>query len=266
MHGRVESVEWLTPHLVRVVLGGDGLRGFTAGEFSDHYVKLMFPPPGATYTAPFEPDVVRETLPRELWPVQRTYSVRRWDSARGELTVDFVVHGDSGVAGPWAARARRGDLIQLRGPGGAYTPDPMADWHLMVGDEAALPAIAASLERVPPGRPVHVLMEVDGSDDEIPLWSPGDLRLTWLHRSKTVGDESLLPDAVADLTFPDGSVHAFVHGEAGAVRAVRRHLLAHRRIPRAALSVSGYWRRSLTEDGWQSSKAEWNAEVDQDLR
>jgi len=49
-------------------------------------------------------------------------------------------------------------------------------------------------------------------------------------------------------------VHAFVHGEAGFVRSVRRHLLADRGIPRSDLSVSGYWRRGRDEDGWQADK------------
>ena len=88
MYGRVEHVEQLTPHMVRIVLGGEGLDGFTAGEFTDHYVKLAFPPPGAPYTVPFDAAEVRATLPRSLWPVLRTYTVRSWEA--GRLTIDFV--------------------------------------------------------------------------------------------------------------------------------------------------------------------------------
>ena len=71
--------------------------------------------------------------------------MRAWDAERSLLTLDFVVHGDEGVAGPWAAAAKPGDVLQLTGPGGAYTPDPDAAWHLMVGDLSVLPAIGASL-------------------------------------------------------------------------------------------------------------------------
>jgi NADPH-dependent ferric siderophore reductase len=177
------------------------------------------------------------------------------------LTIDFVHHGDTGVAGPWAANARPGDGLQLLGPGGAYTPDPAADWHLMVGDESVLPAISASLRRVPAGRPVHVVVEVDGPHDEVALDTPGDLRLTWLHRN---GDPDVLVEAVAALPFPDGAVHAFVHGEASAVRALRRHLILERGIPREALSVSGYWKRDRTEEGWREEKPAWNRLVEQD--
>ncbi len=263
MHGQVERVEQLTPHMVRVVFGGPGLDGFAAGEFTDHYVKLMFPPPGAPYSVPFDPQQVRDELPREQWPTLRTYSVRSWEA--GLLTIDFVVHGDTGVAGPWALGAKPGDLLQFRGPGGAYAPDATAAWHLMVGDESALPAIAAALARIPVGVPVHVFLEVDGPADELPLDSPGDLHVSWLHRDSDPDAPDLLLRAVEKLDFPAGRVHAFVHGEATATRALRRHLLAGRGMPRADLHVSGYWRRTLTEDGWQSSKAEWNREVEQDV-
>ena len=135
----VRSVEPLTPQMLRVVLGGDGLAGFGAGPFTDHYVKLQIPPDGAPYEAPFDPERIKADLPREQWPRIRTYSVRHWDPDRLELTIDFVNHGSRGVAGPWAAAAAPGDAIQLIGPGGAYAPDPEADWHLLVGDACVHP-------------------------------------------------------------------------------------------------------------------------------
>jgi len=225
--------------MVRVVLGGEELQGLGAGAFTDHYVKLRITPPGADE------------------PRTRTYTVREWDGER--LTIDFVVHGATGVAGPWAENARPGDELLLLGPGGAYTPDPDADWHLMAGDASVIPAIAASLRRIPAGRPVHVLIAVDGPEEEQPLDTPGDLRLRWLH-----GDDELV-DAVTALDFPPGDVHAFVHGEASAVRALRRHLLVDRGLRREALSISGYWKRTRTEEGWREDKAEWNRLVEQDI-
>jgi len=259
---RVEDVRRLTPHLIRVVVGGEDLEGFAAGEFTDHYVKLQIPPKGAPYSAPFDADDVKARLPRDQWPRTRSFTVRRWDAERTLLTIDFVDHGDVGVAGPWASAARPGDGLQLMGPGGAYTPDPAADWHLMVGDEAVVPAIAASLERLREGVPVHVILEVGGPEDEVALATPGDLRVTWLHRRAGVDDA--LVEAVRALAFPEGAVHAFVHGEASAVRAVRRHLVVDRGIPRDALSVSGYWKRGRTDEGWREDKAEWNRQVEAD--
>lgn len=239
--------EPLTPHMVRVVLGGDGLRGFEAGAFTDHYVKLRLPDRDGTIRT-------------------RTYTVRDWDAAAGELTIDFVVHGDAGVAGPWAARAEPGDTLELLGPGGAYTPDPDADWHLLAGDACVLPAIAAALRRIPPGVPVHVVAEVDGEDERQELATPGDLRLTWLHRSAPPGEEpELLAGAVRALELPAGRGQAFVHGEASSVRALRRHLLAERGLDPAALSISGYWKLRRTEEGWREDKAEWQRLAEADL-
>jgi NADPH-dependent ferric siderophore reductase len=255
----VESKTWLTPRMVRLVLGGDALEGFGAGEFTDHYVKLLLPPAGAPYAAPFDPAAIKAQLPRHQWPRLRTFTVRDWDPAARRLTIDFVIHGDSGLAGPWAARAQPGDRLQLLGPGGAYAPRPDAAWHLMVGDPSVLPAIAASLARVPAGVPVFVLVEVDGPEDEIALETPGDLRLRWVRR----GDDALLA-AVRALELPDGPGQHFVHGEAGAVRDVRRHLLVERAVPREATSISGYWKRTRDEEGWREDKPEWNrlAELD----
>src|SRR4051812_14597644 len=105
-HARVESVERLSARMIRVVLGGEGLKGFGAGEFTDHYVKLLLPPPGAPYGPPFDVEDIRARLPREQWPRTRTYTVQAWDPERTRLTIDFVHHGDAGVAGPWAASAQ----------------------------------------------------------------------------------------------------------------------------------------------------------------
>lgn len=263
MHGQVEHVEPLTPHLVRVVLGGAGLDRFGTDGWTDTYVNLLFLPPDAPYTVPFDVKWAR-TLPREQWPAPRRYTVRHWDPERRRLTLDFVVHGDEGVAGPWARDAQPGDLMQLQGPGGGYAPDPDADWHLLVGDESALPAIAAALEQLAPTAHAVAVLLVDGPDDELALTCPGRSDVTWLHRDSAAGDQQLA-DAVRALDFPPGRVHAFVHGEAGETRAVRRHLLGDRGVAREALSVSPYWRRTFTDERWREVKQEWLAEVEQDV-
>ncbi|MFI7601509.1 siderophore-interacting protein [Actinoplanes sp. NPDC049681] len=255
--GVVTRVEQLTPHMVRIVVGGDGLREVQAGEFTDHYVKVLFPRPGVAYPEPFDMGAIRETMPLDAWPAVRTYTVRRWDPEVPELWLDFVVHGDEGIAGPWAASARPGDVVRFTGPGGGYAPDPAAGWHLLAGDESALPAIAAALERMPAGARVHAFVEVADAAEEQKL----DAGVTWLHRGGRPVGEALVA-AVRDLEWPAGDVQAFVHGEAGFVKELRRLLRVEKQIPAARLSISGYWRRGLNEDGWQSSKREWNQQVE----
>ena len=258
----VIRTERITPHMIRVVLGGAGLAGFPAGEFTDSYVKLMFAPAGASYRAPFDVEQLQAQLPRDLWPVTRTYTVRAWDAVSGQLTIDFVHHGDQGLAGPWAAAARPGDVIQLTGPGGAYAPHPDADWHLLAGDEAALPAIAAALEKLPAGVPALVFIEVTGPEEEqTGLVAPPGVDLRWLHRGDALPGVALV-QAVHATPLPPGNGHVFVHGEAYAVRDLRRHLRAERGLDPEFTSISGYWRRGDTEDRWQAGKREWNAAIE----
>lgn len=256
---QVVRTERLTPHMQRVVLGGEGLAAFSADTCTDHYVKLLFPAGGATYPEPFDMERIREDFPREQWPVTRTYTVRHWDAEHREMTLDFVIHGDEGLAGPWATRVRPGEKVHFMGPGGAYAPDPAADWHLFAGDESALPAIARSLEALPDGARAFAFVEVEGPEEEQKIDS--DVEVVWLHRAGRPAGQALV-EAVRALDFPGGRLHAFVHGEAACVKELRRYLRVEREIPREDLSISGYWRLGHNEDGWQASKREWNARIE----
>ena len=256
---RVVRTERLTPHMQRVVLGGEGLAEFTAGTCTDHYVKLLFGPEGVSYPEPFDMQRIREEFPREQWPVTRTYTVRAWNPEHRELTLDFVVHGDEGLAGPWAMRVQPGEIVRFMGPGGAYAPDGAADWHLFAGDESALPAIATALESLPDGAVARAFIEVSGPEEEQKIDS--DVEVVWLHRGERPLGQALV-EAVRALEFPEGRVHAFVHGEAAFVKELRKLLRVERAIPREDLSISGYWRLGHNEDGWQASKREWNAQVE----
>jgi NADPH-dependent ferric siderophore reductase len=235
--GEVESTRWLTPLLVRVVLGGDGLAGFEMPDATDTYVNVALPPDDA----------------------RRRYTVRSWDAATGRLALDVVVHGDEGVGGPWAAQAAPGDVLRFDGPSGGYRPDASADWHLLVGDESALPAIAASLEACPDGVPVVVRLLCDGPAHEIDLAAPDGLDLRWLHRPAS------LPDEVAGLGLPPGRGHAFVHGEAEEIRAIRRHLLTGGGMTRADMSCSPYWRRTMTDEAWRTVKKDFVTAMEADV-
>ncbi|MFF4898909.1 siderophore-interacting protein [Streptomyces sp. NPDC001068] len=256
---QVVRTERLTPHMQRVVLGGEGLAGFAADTCTDHYVKLLFGPEGVTYPEPFDLERIRAELPREHWPVTRTYTVRSWDAEHRELSLDFVVHGDEGLAGPWACRVRPGETVRFMGPGGAYAPAPDADWHLLAGDESALPAIARSLESLPADARAFAFVEVSGPEEEQKIDS--DVEVVWLHRGARPVGEALI-EAVRELEFPEGRVQAFVHGEASFVKNLRSLLRVEHAIPREDLSISGYWRLGHDEDGWQASKRDWNARIE----
>ncbi|WP_298179349.1 siderophore-interacting protein [Saccharomonospora sp.] len=250
LQARVLRTERLTPCMIRIVCGGEGLASFQHNGFTDCYVKMLFPVPGVRYPEPFDLDVVKATLPRDQWPRMRTYTVRHYDAEAGELTLDFVVHGDKGLGGPWADQARPGDEMLLRGPGGAYAPRADVDHHLLVGDESALPAIAASLEALSADATATVRLLVEDPAEQQPLSTKAAADVRWLYRV----DGADLAEEVRGLDLGSGVVQAFVHGEAGMVRDLRGHLLRERGISKELLSISGYWRKGRTDEDWRKEK------------
>ena len=276
---QVVSTEQLAPHMVRVVLGGTGFDTFKPGEFTDSYVKFVF--------VREDVDVAKlkgrftaltldsfNKLPPEQQPTVRTYTVRRVDAKARQITVDFVVHGEHGVAGPWAAAAKPGDTIYLMGPGGAYSPDPAADWHLFAGDEAGLPAISAALEALPPNAVGKAVIEVAGPEDEIDLVAPESVEISWIYRGgradlvgdEFAGDNAPLVEAVKTTPWLPGQAHVFIHGEAQAVmHNLRPYIRKERGVDAKWASISGYWRRGRTEETFKQWKKELaDAEAGQD--
>ncbi|GAB2549026.1 siderophore-interacting protein [Nocardia heshunensis] len=233
----VQNTIRLTDHLIRVRLGGPGFTAFQPNDSTDAYVKLVFPGPDG------------ETV--------RTYTVREVDAAAQEIAIDFVYHGDEGVAGPWAAAAEPGDTIELMGPGGGYAPRADADWHLFAGDESALPAIAAACAVLPADAVGQVFLEVAGPGDELSFAYPEGVALTWIHRGDAEPGEALAA-AVRSAPWLDGNVQVFIHGEARAVmHDLRPYIRKERGVPAVwASSISGYWRLGRTEEGFRRWKSE----------
>ncbi|MBL3700306.1 siderophore-interacting protein [Leucobacter luti] len=247
----------LSPHLVRIVAGGPGMAAVEPNPHTDAYSKMLFAHPDTALTPPYDLDALRAELAPELLPVTRTYSIRRVDLDRGELWIDFVTHGDEGVAGPWADRARAGDPVVLRGIGGGYSPDPTASWHLLAGDESAIPAIAAALEAMPADARGVAFIEVAGEPDILELTAPPGITVTWLFRGEApAGTSDVLVNAVRGAEWLPGRVQVFVHGERGAMKALRPYFTDERGLERAQLSLSPYWAHGRREDAFQAEKRE----------
>lgn len=267
----VVRTEQLTPHIVRVVLGGKGFDTFTPGENTDSYVKLVFVADDvdADSLTSFGRQLTSDSfdkLPPERRPTVRTYTVRRADPQKREITVDFVVHGDHGVAGPWAASATPGRRLFVMGPSGAYAPHPEADWHLLAGDESALPAISAALEALPGNAKGYAFIEVAGPEDKIELTAPEGVLVRWIYRGgradlvldDAAGDHAPLVAAVKEAAWLPGQVQVFIHGEAQAVmHNLRPYIRKDRGVDaKWASSISGYWRRGRTEETFREWKRE----------
>jgi NADPH-dependent ferric siderophore reductase len=259
--------EEVTSHMVRVVLGGSGFDTFTPSEFTDSYVKLVVVADDVDVAGLLRPLTLDSfaDLPAAKQPVVRTLTVRRADPAAREIAIDVVVHGEHGAAGQWAATAEPGRPVYLMGPSGAYAPDPAADWHLLAGDESALPAISVALEALPANAIGQVFIETAEPEDEIPLTAPDGVQINWIYRGgradlvgeDRAGDHAPLIEAVKSAPWLPGQVHSFVHGEAQAVmHNLRPYIRKDREVAAKWASISGYWRRGRTEETFRQWKKE----------
>ncbi len=253
----VEETRWLSPHLVRVIAGGPGFADLQECVATDMYAKLLFARPELGLEPPYDLVALKDELASGDRPVKRTYTIRWLDRGARRLAIDFVVHGDTGVAGPWAAAAAPGDTLVLMGPSGNWSPNQDAAWHLFVGDDSALPAIAAGIEALHADAVGHAYLEVDTAADILSLDAPAGIELHWLLRDgRTPGTTTLLVDAVAAGPWPEGHVDAFVHGERGAMKALREVLFKDKGLARSQVSLSGYWAFGREEDRFQAEKRE----------
>ena len=249
----VQHREWLSPHTVRITAGGPGFDALRMNEFTDKYAKIIFVDSGLGLTPPYDLAALRESLPSDQQPVSRTYTLRRADVQRQQLAIDFVVHGDEGIAAPWAAHAEPGDILTMSGAGGAYHPDPGSDWHLFAGDESALPAICSALEALPGDARGLAYLETSDPGEYLDAMLPSGMEVTWLHRPQPGSQPRLLADALLAGPWLSGQADVFAHGERESMKAVRSALKS-RLGDGDRLSLSGYWASGRTEDVFQSEK------------
>jgi NADPH-dependent ferric siderophore reductase len=235
----VATVAAVTPTVRRVRLRGTPDAVSAAGPT----VHLLVPRVGDP--DPRWPGIARDG--RIVWPSGahgvslRSYTARRQDRDRGEVDVDFVLHGD-GPAAAWAAAAAPGSALGVAG--GASLGAAPAGWLLLAGDETALPAIARILAEAAPTTRGVVLAEVGDAAEEQPLPAPPGVEVRWLHREgRAPGATDLLAPAVAALERPEGDdVFAWVAAESAAVRAIRADLRGRWGLTRAQHHAIGYWR------------------------
>lgn len=247
---RVELVEDITPMMRRVHFGGSGVAGYVAAGPHIPNIKLYFPVPGQPLDLPDRGDQGYAWGPGQRERV-RTYTVRSLSA--GTLAVDFVRHGDDGLASGWAERAVPGDELGALAGGGAVVGQ--ARWVLLMGDETALPAIGGLLERFGPEQRGLVLIEVAGPREEQDLPVPAGVELRWLHRNGAApGTTTLLQDALAGVDFPSPElaaeqVRVWVSAESAVVRFARAHLKA-RGFARRHQLIIGYWHLGMNEPGY----------------
>lgn len=227
LHFEVASTASLTPHMQRIELTAAELDGFRYAAGQD--VMLLVAADGRK-------------------PVRRRYTIRYLDAAARILTIDVVLHGD-GPGERWVRSARPGDRIEGIGPRGKIFPNPAADWHLFMGDEAALPAILAMTESLPGDADAALVLEIPEADDEQEVLAAARTRVSWLHRlGRPAGNPAALAAEAAEVELPPGSGHAYLLGEATVVLALRE-VLASRGLPPEQMSPKAYWGRGRANAG-----------------
>ncbi|NYH41431.1 NADPH-dependent ferric siderophore reductase [Micromonospora jinlongensis] len=244
--------------LVRVTFGGADLVDF-AGGGRDQSVSLFLPHPGQD--APVVPIEQGEdwfgvwrALPADVRAVMRSYTIREHRSADGEVDIDFVSHGDTGPASRWAALAGPGDRVLLLGPtvsdnrSVCFRPPEGTDLVLLAADETALPATEGILAWLPAGTRVRAWIEVPDAADITDLATAADVEIKWVVRGSTPPGTDLLVSAIRAARLPAGIPYAWIAGESGVVRALRRHLVGERGFDRRRVIFAGYWRCGLSEE------------------
>lgn len=207
--------EQLTPHLVRLTLGGEGLAGFTSTGIPDEWVGLVVP-------GQFQ---------------SRYYTVRSWNGA--ELVVDVVVH-DVGLVTEWATGECVGDQVTITEPKGSFLMPERAAWLLLVGDITALPAMARIAETHGSALPTRIWAEIPDLPEDLDSYLPEGPEITWL--APADDGASTLAAVVKAIDWPEGEGYFWMAGESAQMRAIRKFLMRERRLPATAYDVMGYWR------------------------
>ncbi len=231
---QVLSVRDLSPHMRRITLTGEALSDFPENKESAH-VKAIFPNPKLGNNKP------KLGLYLGFKKFMRSYTIRSFDKLNLALTIDFAVNDHQGLASSWALKAKPGDYLGIAGPGEVKHPDLSANNHLFFGDITALPAIAATLEKLPTHATGHVYIQVPDEGDIQTLTAPSAIQIHWLvtHNKLTKKFVQALESHGTNLV--DTAI--FIAAEASIVRQLKQHLNNNCHYKKTMLYASAYWKQ-----------------------
>ncbi len=240
----VKRVTELSPAMRRITLTGDDLPDFLSASFDDH-IKLMVPDAiGATLHVPIVGPAGLVFAADKPRPAMRDYTPRRYDPASNELDIDFVLH-HKGPATDWASHAEPGHFVGIAGPRGSFVIPMAFDWHLLIGDETAIPAIGRRLEELPATAKAIVLVKTATAEARIELSSRCELDIRWVAEAESASPRmSALEAATRDIALPDGEGYVWAAGEYSDIKAVRRYLGDELGIDKSRIRAASYWRKS----------------------
>ena len=241
----VQEVLQISPSLIRIVFQGEDLTDFKSDSFDDH-VKLFFP--DAVTGHLLKPEMTEQGLKfaDDIKPIARDYTPRLFDLDAKTLTIDFVIH-DAGPATKWAQHANIGDQIAIGGPRGSMVIPMVYQHYVLMGDDAALPAIARRLEELPASAQATVIIEVNSPADEITLDSAAKVQVTWLHREgQASGQVTLFQQALQNLSLPQQDYFIWLAAETQVARQLRKILVEQYQVAKDAIKATGYWQHGTS--------------------
>lgn len=236
----VVAARILTPGMIRITLGGQGMAGFTSTGVGDEYLRVFLPGPGAS--APVLPFATADSWdyhPGQTPSPMRTYTVRGVDPHHGTADIDFVMH-DGGVAAEWAKGARPGDVVGLNSPTGLYDPPADITWQVLMADATGLPAAARLAEQAPAGVRTRVVIEVLDPTHRQEIACGPHVEVAWVYGGNG-SSQSQLDALIRSIDLPTGSGYVWFAGETKVLRSVRRHLRHERRFAPNRYKLIGYW-------------------------
>jgi len=179
--------------------------------------------------------------------VSRRYSVRDVDSTNDELTL-WVTVDHVGPGSTWVQSATPGDEIDVIGPRGKIPLDPVADWHLFMGDISALAAAYRMAESIEvPGRVIFII-EIDAPDDALTATFDEGLGVTGIfveRRGRDLKDPAGLLSGLAAFELPPDLGHVYLFGEFHVVRTLVT-AVTDRGVAPEQISHKPYWRSGLS--------------------
>ena len=262
--GTVLARRMVTPGMVRVTLGGEGLREMATTGIGDEYVRLFFPDlKTGELVLPEVNEKGQWKYPEGRKPAHcECYTIRYFRD--GEIDLDFVVH-EHGRASEWAQAAVPGDTIAVRHPYGIYEAPAETRWVLFVCDATGLPALGRLLEGLGPEVEARAIVEVPDASHEQQFESKAKLKLVWLHGSGNGIAPSRLEEAVRTVNFPtDRPTYVWVAAESKGVRPIRRYMRHELGWGPTKYSVTGYWTDKVEEwnAGWEALDPKLRRQID----
>ena len=259
---------YLTPGMLRLTFGGEGLRAFPVTGVPDEYLRLFFPhPETGRLHLPHIDENGRWTYPDGQDKIRcSTYTVRDFRKAENgdaEMDIDFVVH-EGGTASEWAQKAEPGATIPINRPRGLYTPPADMAWQVLVADATGLPALARILENTPDSVQSRVFVEIADPDHELELPFHPAATVTWLHGSGNGVAPSRMAEVVRSVPLPATPGYIWVAGEQKVVRAIRKYARQELKLPPERYELVGYWihEGEAWEARWEALPAEVRAAID----